>query len=369
MMSFLDDLKDKMRENEAVMNLAEKFPPLASFLGNQPSEGGQSNPDATGEFDQESMKKQMMEEQTTIADGEDLEEGEVAEKPKQKLKPIHIAAIIAILWMAFDTEEEQPQVQPKQKVAKAKKAMPVKKKPVLKVPPAEMPNVDNVPDKPVVKVDPIETIRKQVPKKEPVKVEEVVVDSNQEVELSRDFKEELKKEEAPSFEQDKDKRVVDLMGVDPTVPKEEEPLPEQEAANFGQDAPSANEMGGADFAGEQEVMAGVGQSMDESAGTEKVLLELQKQLQKNEEKKEKRLVYATPNYNRFGRGLVYSCKGKHWACIDGENYGKCEMNYNFNKKAQKPSECVPKEVYISNEHCDRAQQIKVDAIEQTNFCY
>jgi hypothetical protein len=75
MMSFLDDLKDKMRENEAVMNLAEKFPPLASFLGNQPSEGGQSNPDATGEFDQESMKKQMMEEQTTIADGEDLEEG------------------------------------------------------------------------------------------------------------------------------------------------------------------------------------------------------------------------------------------------------------------------------------------------------
>lgn len=34
-------------------------------------------------------------------------------------------------------------------------------------------------------------------------------------------------------------------------------------------------------------------------------------------------VEATVNYQITGRGLIYNCKGKHWACVDKANYMRC----------------------------------------------
>ncbi|MFN8369129.1 MAG: hypothetical protein U0T83_00730 [Bacteriovoracaceae bacterium] len=75
-----------------------------------------------------------------------------------------------------------------------------------------------------------------------------------------------------------------------------------------------------------------------------------------------------PNYEVLGRGLVYNCEGKHWACIDKEGFARCEMNKKWHEsKASKPS-CVPFEVYENEADCGKAQQSKVNEAIKTDFC-
>ena len=31
-----------------------------------------------------------------------------------------------------------------------------------------------------------------------------------------------------------------------------------------------------------------------------------------------------PSYERVGRGLVYNCAGKHWACVNKRSYFSCK---------------------------------------------
>jgi hypothetical protein len=75
-----------------------------------------------------------------------------------------------------------------------------------------------------------------------------------------------------------------------------------------------------------------------------------------------------PEYEMFGRSLVYNCVDKHWACIDSVNYKICGQNYSWNSDKGKLIECYPADNFDSAEDCAQVQQSKIDNIATTNFC-
>ncbi|MDO9341132.1 MAG: hypothetical protein Q7T72_11495 [Bacteroidales bacterium] len=80
-------------------------------------------------------------------------------------------------------------------------------------------------------------------------------------------------------------------------------------------------------------------------------------------------VYTEPPlYEPIGRGLVYNCKEKHWACIDKSSYINCNKNMKWNKAHAKPAECVVSNVYNSEEDCSTMQKYNISTSSSTNFC-
>lgn len=75
-----------------------------------------------------------------------------------------------------------------------------------------------------------------------------------------------------------------------------------------------------------------------------------------------------PKYDVLGRGLVYNCKGKHWACVDKANYQICHKNMKYNSENGKPSECVTQNVYANEEDCGTVQRYNVSTNVSTSFC-
>ena len=84
---------------------------------------------------------------------------------------------------------------------------------------------------------------------------------------------------------------------------------------------------------------------------------------------EKEIEYiAPPNYERRGRGLVYNCAGKHWACVDKFSYFQCRENQVWNERNQKPHECMTKNVYASGKDCITVQTHSINTAADTSFC-
>ena len=77
---------------------------------------------------------------------------------------------------------------------------------------------------------------------------------------------------------------------------------------------------------------------------------------------------APPNYKRLGRGLVYNCIDKHWACVDKFAYFQCRENFKYNKGHKKKAECVIRNVYASVEDCSVIQTHYINMGEPTGFC-
>jgi hypothetical protein len=75
-----------------------------------------------------------------------------------------------------------------------------------------------------------------------------------------------------------------------------------------------------------------------------------------------------PGYDLLGRGLVYNCKEKHWACLDKASYVTCNKNNKWNKSHGKPAECVVQNVYNSDEDCGVVQKYNVSTNKSTSFC-
>lgn len=75
-----------------------------------------------------------------------------------------------------------------------------------------------------------------------------------------------------------------------------------------------------------------------------------------------------PSYNRKGRGLVYSCSRKHWACVDRESYFQCQENQNWAKMASLGPDCVIAEVYTSLDDCIEIQKLKVSDGKNIEEC-
>ncbi len=77
---------------------------------------------------------------------------------------------------------------------------------------------------------------------------------------------------------------------------------------------------------------------------------------------------AQPDYERLGRGLVYNCARKFWACVDKVSYFQCDKNYKWLKAHNKPYECVPREVFADIRDCRIVQVYNINTSEPTDFC-
>lgn len=94
---------------------------------------------------------------------------------------------------------------------------------------------------------------------------------------------------------------------------------------------------------------------------------------KNEKKLEDKIVaenveVPAPLYDQLGRGLVYNCKEKHWACVDKDSYIGCNKNMKWNKSQGKPNECVTINVYATDDDCSIVQKYNVSTGVSTAFC-
>ncbi|MBT3584019.1 MAG: hypothetical protein HN509_03855 [Halobacteriovoraceae bacterium] len=76
-----------------------------------------------------------------------------------------------------------------------------------------------------------------------------------------------------------------------------------------------------------------------------------------------------PTYLRPGRGLVYNCKGKHWACVDKFSYFTCKDNLKWATSSKQNPECVAKDVYASMKDCRIVQVHFINTNLKTAFCY
>jgi hypothetical protein len=104
--------------------------------------------------------------------------------------------------------------------------------------------------------------------------------------------------------------------------------------------------------------------------TEQILKDLEKQIQdKKQEMPAAGAPYIDPpEYENFGRGLVYNCRGKHWACVNGGSYQVCQQNYSSLKGAQKPKECYPDSVFQTEKACVWMQKERITSGTKTDFC-
>lgn len=75
-----------------------------------------------------------------------------------------------------------------------------------------------------------------------------------------------------------------------------------------------------------------------------------------------------PSYDLIGRGLVYNCKDKYWACVDKPAYVQCNKNMKWNKSKGNNIECVVQNIYNSDEDCAKIQKYNVSTSVATTFC-
>jgi len=75
-----------------------------------------------------------------------------------------------------------------------------------------------------------------------------------------------------------------------------------------------------------------------------------------------------PDYEQIGRGLVYNCAGKFWACVDRKNYFKCKNNKKWSTANFKSLDCVDFDVYSTEADCATIQVHNINIIKSTAFC-
>lgn len=102
--------------------------------------------------------------------------------------------------------------------------------------------------------------------------------------------------------------------------------------------------------------------------TEQMLKELEKEANVPKVRTPVTEYAAPPDYEFKGRGLVYNCVGKHWACVDGPSYRRCEDNSSSLKFLNKKTECYPFNVYETLKGCEAMQNRMVSSSAKTEFC-
>ena len=107
---------------------------------------------------------------------------------------------------------------------------------------------------------------------------------------------------------------------------------------------------------------------DDGNITDQILQDLEKQAKDNQPVEQKKEYVSPPDYEYRGRGLVYNCKGKHWACVDAPSYKTCEENASSVKFLNKKTECYPFNVYETPKGCENMQNRMVSSSAKTQFC-
>jgi len=127
------------------------------------------------------------------------------------------------------------------------------------------------------------------------------------------------------------------------------------------------DFGGEDMVGEDMTGEDMGAGADENL-TDQILQDLEKQAKDKPTAEPQKEYVAPPDYEYRGRGLVYNCVGKHWACIDGPSYKTCEDNASSVQYLKKKVECHPFNVYETTRGCESMQNRMVSSSAKTSFC-
>jgi hypothetical protein len=83
---------------------------------------------------------------------------------------------------------------------------------------------------------------------------------------------------------------------------------------------------------------------------------------------EQRQYSEPPDYTQEGRGLVYNCNGRHWACVDREAYFQCRDNMLWSEQNNKDHECSINKIYATGDDCKTIQIYYINTNEPTDFC-
>lgn len=133
--------------------------------------------------------------------------------------------------------------------------------------------------------------------------------------------------------------------------------------NTGETSPDVGINNNTDSIDGTDVYGGTEDSM-----TDQILEDLEKQARTETKPAVKKEYVAAPDYEYRGRGLVYNCTGKHWACVDAPSYKTCEDNSSSVKYLGKKTECYPFNVYETTRGCESMQNRMVSSSAKTNFC-
>ncbi len=146
-----------------------------------------------------------------------------------------------------------------------------------------------------------------------------------------------------------------VTGTDPTIPAETTSGEATGLAEVGSTTSSPDQIDGGISGGDADM-------------TEQMLKELEKQNKVPKAKTQVTEYASPPDYEFKGRGLVYNCVGKHWACVDGPSYRRCEDNSSSLKFLKKKTECYPFNVYETQRGCESMQNRMVSSSAKTEFC-
>lgn len=292
-------------------------------------------------------EKKKAKEQTP-KDTKETKSDEPKAKAKFKLTPIHILVIIGLVIFLFIGEEETEEV-----------AKPLK--PIQKVIPT--------------KIEPVEIVT------EPA---DEIAESPQETFEEPDQLDEPVETEPSTVMDD-----VDLDIDTSPRPVEPDPEPEVQVADpdINEDTETNDQVVDQEITPEVEVVEEV---VNEQPNTPEEILpqeiidpemssDMTKKLLENLQVKlkEEKVVQtevealrpmSAPSYDAVGSGLVYNCKGGHWACIETEEYSKCRQNYAWNKSESIPIECYPLAFLENDFDCGTVQQEKVNSVPELDFC-
>tara|TARA_Y100000780_G_scaffold232594_1_gene268509 strand:+ start:179033 stop:180271 length:1239 start_codon:yes stop_codon:yes gene_type:complete len=320
---------------------------------------------------------------------DDLDEEEEEEKPKKKLKVIHIVIIIGLALLVLHEDEEKPETKTGTKTAP--KVVPKYKKKKKVAAPVEEPRPtepEPEPEPEPVEPEPVEPepVEPEPIEPEPVQPEPVEPEpSDSEIDNTVD-------DFSPSDDSSSDNETVEdvegqldnLFEEDNIVNQPSETTQDNdEGSNDSTDEVpyevSLPDQPEVDSSGEElltfddeivnKVMEGEGENEDQI--TTSILRELEK-----EAKKKKDLIInnkrveptEAPSYLTVGRGLVYNCVDKHWACVDTASFKQCGDNYAWRLKNSEAVQCYPNEFYDSDMDCASMQQYKIDMTVDTDFC-
>lgn len=341
----LEDLKDKLSNSIEKMKqlLPEKF--RGKSQDDEEYEEYEEGEDSSTSVDDEKTAQQdisQLDEEEIEDEDEEEEEGEEEEvsvdekKKKQKQLMIRVFVGVIVAYMVADefllkgTEENV--VEPTQVQRPKKRPRPERKE-------AEAPIEEN------------KEVKEEITTKEveapDVQVDKAVIPTTEET-AAPQVVEEKQEEVVQQTEETLDLK-LDTKEVAAETTSEEVPESAAEEQNVG-----------------------VKESVDTVSATENAtnLEDKLSEITEELENKEKETLEYTPapNYEDYGKGLVYNCKDKHWACVDRKPYLQCEMNYKWSKQNGKAPECSIEKTYSDFKSCRIVQIHYINTVKEAPDC-
>ena len=323
-----DGLKEKL--GNFIQSIKSKLPGKSDEDDYDDEENEEEFDEKTEEIDLKNKLKSDDDED----DDDEEDDDEVAAAAKKKQTIIRGLIVLICLYLAYDTFMVTPEVPVEAPVVKRKKRKKRKKKSMVnKVANSAKKKKEVTKDlDPVAKVEAVEAVE-PVAKVEPVAE---IIEPKEDIKVDEPQKAEVYEPLTTVGEVD--------FSSDPIKP---EPMKKEN---------SLGEMGQV----KKKEDVNLDNSLDNLSDSTPKMIE--------KFKKEKTEYTEPPTYQETGKGLVYNCTGKHWACVDKPSYLSCKKNTDWSKENKKMPECYASDVYQSFNDCRVIQVDRINTLASTSFC-